>query len=438
MIRLFGCSEASLTLYSLLCSLAGVAMALVLGRFLFDTRHGLIAASLLVIMPLDVFYATRAFADEAVGFWSILAYYLFLSGDVADNRLRLMGGGVSAGVAYLTKETSLFIYVPLVLYLWPGSWRRLGRLGVFTAGMCLILLAESGFWLANTGDPLFRLHTVVASRHDFVPDAPASQEHTLPVLPGPKPDEMFRSANTVVDAVLMFLTNEECGFLYYLVWPLIIYFWWNRDKSTRELRVWIVPLALLLLFFPLHFPRYTLNRDPRYYTVLSIPALLILVHWLLQQRSWQRWLVIAGLCATWLLCICVGYLSSQMTVERQVVLVHREYPAERLWVSNRLAADVTILSGFDRAGLLGVHWLEGAHLSGPGLSGPMRAMRPSIPVAYETTEIRGGLVVFEEGASLRPPADWQLVRRIAPDTPPLARFMQRCLYACGGAKNICG
>src|SRR3954447_12492625 len=102
---------------------------------------------------------------------------------------------------------------------------------------------------------------MAAVRSQYVPDAPTGWH----LLPGPKPDEIFRSENTVLDAILMFFTHDEYGVLWFLVWPVIAYLSWNRDQATRPFRIWITSVALALLFLPLHFPHYTLNRDPRYF-----------------------------------------------------------------------------------------------------------------------------------------------------------------------------
>ena len=426
-MSLFGNSEYAMVLYSLLCSLGTVVLGYLFGRRYLGRFQGVMIAGFLILLPLDVLYATRPFADEAVGFWMVLAYYLLLTGEADGNRLAMLLGGVAAGIAYLTKETSLLLLLPLLIHLVLEK-RLTSHRFIWVAGIVLVFAAEAGFWLSATGDPLFRTHTMLASRAHFVPAPPAHRAGgILDLLPGPKPEEVFRSNNTVIDAVMMFATNEEFGLLYYLVWPLVLYFTWTRDKVTRPFRIWLLLIALFLLFFPFHFPSYTLNRDPRYYTCLSIAALFVLVRWLAGLRPAWRWTIAGGLALSWLPCLYVGYVSSQMNVERQVVGLHNRFPAETLWVSNRLAADVMVLSGFDTRIPLGVQWLEETYDGGPGLSGPMRSMKPASPVAYKAGDIRQGLVVLDEKLHIPPEPGWTPALRLTPEHGPVAELVQRCL-----------
>src|SRR5215470_8066934 len=73
-IKLFGVMEWALCLPSLVASLLTFVVLFVLGRLLFGARVALWSAALLTVLPLDVFYATRAYADEALGLFAVAGF----------------------------------------------------------------------------------------------------------------------------------------------------------------------------------------------------------------------------------------------------------------------------------------------------------------------------------------------------------------------------
>src|SRR5215470_1111965 len=77
-IKLFGNAEWVYCLYSLVASLVSFVVLFVLGRLLLGPRAALYGAALLVLLPIDVFYATRAYADEALGLWNVAAFTAFV------------------------------------------------------------------------------------------------------------------------------------------------------------------------------------------------------------------------------------------------------------------------------------------------------------------------------------------------------------------------
>ena len=99
LIMVFGLQEWVLTLYSLACSLAGIGLATLALRLLFDTRLALTTAALLAVYPNDVLYATRAFGDEAVGFWCALAFFPYLVAERHPSWRLFLLPGLVLGVA---------------------------------------------------------------------------------------------------------------------------------------------------------------------------------------------------------------------------------------------------------------------------------------------------------------------------------------------------
>jgi 4-amino-4-deoxy-L-arabinose transferase-like glycosyltransferase len=111
--KMFGISEYSTALFFLLCSLGSVIAVYGIGKQLFSTATGLIAACLLSIFPLDIIYATQVGPEVPFSLFACLSILWFLKAYGADRRYRFYGllSGAGLGVANLFKET--FILVPV-------------------------------------------------------------------------------------------------------------------------------------------------------------------------------------------------------------------------------------------------------------------------------------------------------------------------------------
>jgi hypothetical protein len=428
-MKAFGGAEWVLCLYSLLCSLGGIVLAYLLGSKLFSPRHGLLAALLLALLPLDIIYASRAFADEAVGFWCACVLTIYLIAERQCAVRPYFFAGLVAGVAYLTKETSVFLGVPLVLLMWHRRKLEWRKVGLLAAGFLVAFGFELVFWSATTGDPLYRWHATLGSRDQIVIGKTYSS--WIDWIPGPLPTEVFRTKNSVFEAILMFATNEEFGFFYYLVWPIAIWCLWRRKREADPLARFLIPMALVLLFFPFHFPRYTLNRDPRYYTTLSVPAVVLLAWWTLRLKPWSRRAIVGGLILTWIPCLYVGRSGSEMGAQRRLLDFVRSHPSERIWLSSRHASDLIVLSHFDPALKLSITWLPATAPVEESMkrSSAITAMRPDLPVADTVADIRDGFVALPQ--ALDPmPAGWRQETQLTDDPGKLTRLIVRILLAC--------
>lgn len=417
-IKAFGTKEWVLCLYSLLVSIATFPVLYILGRHLFGARTAVCATLLLALLPLDVFYATRAFSDAAVGFWSFAAFTAFVLAIDGDKRSTAFVAGLTFGIAYLTKETAVLLAIPIALVLFQRRvWPR-HVFGWMAMGLLLAVCAELAFWSLATDDPLYRWHATLASRSEFVPP-PKPVVTFWDRIPGPPPHEIFRSDNSLVEAILMFATNEEWGLLYYFVFPLAALALWRGGKGHRTLAIFIFSIVLLLLFFPLHFPNYTLNRDPRYYTMLSGAALLLFSDWALKLRASTRNATFLVLLVTWIPCLYVGYVSSDMGMEKAFARWLKQHSQEIIWMTAFDASNAIVLSEFDRKLNVGIVRVRNNKLVDEAhqvLPSPLVAMRPDLPIAPNIAALSGSLVAVPSKTAV--PENWMLETTVV--APPNA------------------
>jgi hypothetical protein len=408
-MRLLGNSQIGYTAYSLLCSLVGVGVTIAIGRITVGHAPALLAALGVATMPLDALYATRAYADLPVGMFMVMALWLMLESRRTPSRAVPCLAGLALGFAYLNKETAVFAMAPMVLIVKPWSRQQWRQLAWFGVGFVAVLAAETAFWTVVKGDALYRFHAAGSALQQVLnrQQPPASLPFGL--IPGPRPDEAYRSSNSLVDAALMLTTNEEFALNYWLGLPVLLLLTLRRHEPTRELRIWVMALLPLFLFFPVHWPRYTMPRDPRYFVCLTIPLMLVLASYLVRLRPAVRHAVVVLILLTNLAGMFIGRESSRMDLQEMLLKAHDAHPG-RLWVTPQLGADILILGGIARGGRLGLHLIEQGRASASFQA--VQLIAPTIPVAEHPNEIRDGILVLRARNMNRAPDGWRIAERL--------------------------
>ena len=118
LVAMFGASFGVLTLLSLVSAVALVQVNFFFARRYFGMWPGLLIAALTGLSPLTLGLARRALQDSTVTFTMSLACWLLVECVVAEKPRRrawLLFGGAFL-VALLTKETALFLALPMVLF----------------------------------------------------------------------------------------------------------------------------------------------------------------------------------------------------------------------------------------------------------------------------------------------------------------------------------
>ncbi len=325
-IHLVGLNEWGLAAYSFICSLGGFGLLVAIGRMYFPENVQRLAAFLLAIFPLDVLFASHAYPDAPLGFWMVLTLFLFLDGRKRQSSSiwRACCIGISAGIAYLHREDAVFLLGPFFIYSLVNGW-QIRQVTAITAGGLCVLAGEAIFWQQVSDDPIYRVHVLLAQRDEVVasrPDFGATSNKVgfakfLDAYVTPKHDS--RTGNDLLEPVAMFVSNQEFGIFYVLIWPIVLFVLLKR-KVGMPLAVWVVAMAFSIAYIPIAFPK-PMVRSPRYYCSLTIPALLLLSNAIASMRMRMQLIVVAGLGLTSLLCLVLDSSRSAMDSERQL----REY-----------------------------------------------------------------------------------------------------------------
>ena len=145
----------------------------------------------------------------------------------------------------------------------------------------------------------------------------------------------------------------------------------------------------------------------------------------------------ACLLLSWIPCLYIGHVGSDVSMQRGFAGYLSEHPEQRVWTNGVVAADAIVLSGFDRRLDLGIVRMDRNRVvDAPGLvpSNPIRALRDHTPVAERKTRLAGQLVALPSGVQ----ADdgWTLVETFRPRADRLALAVQGALAALGVPQRL--
>lgn len=169
--RLFGARIACLIAPNLLASLALVALAYRMGLVLYRAEVGLVAAGLVAVCPVDVFYSTMGGTDPLLATLIGLGVWLLVdpaTGGTSGRKIACAAlAGLAWGGAHLTKESGLLLLAPAVpILLVRGERRSLAIAGLVVAG---VLIVETATYRVTRGDPLYRLHAAMRTLQETDP-----------------------------------------------------------------------------------------------------------------------------------------------------------------------------------------------------------------------------------------------------------------------------
>lgn len=171
------------------------------GKELRDWKLGALAAALYVVCPFTFWYDRLAIAESVLLTFFVFAIYFAVKAARSVKPFYLVGAGLAAGLALLTKGTALLIF-PIVFFAYfirgPRERALEGRrpLLVWTASVTMSLLL--GFGMLN----LLRLSPMYAFRSHFVETRTKGVFAALTTPPG----QFLRFDLSILGSFIKFLT----------------------------------------------------------------------------------------------------------------------------------------------------------------------------------------------------------------------------------------
>lgn len=254
-----GKTEFAMALPSLLHAMVLIGMAVDATARRLGPAAGLGAGILLATTPILPVQASTASIDviEALFLFGSLALFHRATSEGATPA-RLLGAGALAGLAFLTRETAVFLLLLYGLLFLAGYGMERRKYWVMAAGFLAVWGAEVAyFWLA-AGDPLYRIN--IALHHDSSIDRLRDDAGNVLVHP-------------LVDPFLVVLVNQEFGLLFWAAVPATLWLLRHPGLSGEARRLaglvaafsglWFLCVAAAVTLLPL---------NPRYFMVSAIGA----------------------------------------------------------------------------------------------------------------------------------------------------------------------
>ena len=390
LFRLFGRSEVALVapmlLYAgLFAALVGLIAARIAGGL-----AGALAAALIVTVPVVATGASYVTTDVPEAFFVLASAFVFHRALEGRGRVAALLAGALAGMAFITRETTLALIVFYGLLFLANYGRDRWAYVWLGAGFCLVAGIDALCLWAASGDPFYRL---AITRKGVEGDNP---------LTSTRVGDGFFNAMGVIEAPrwiqgpLMLFTSQTIGPLPWLALPAAVLLL-RRAGATAEGRLLrYLGLLGLVWFGILNWALISLWVLPRYNVVpLAVLAICLGVGLARLFAGGRRWLPVA------LFALVIGGNLGLLALggrdaihgERSYARAVREHPGAvvRTDPSTRQAAD----------------WL----LTIEGLASRAEA-GPPVP---------GGLYFFNPAPRRRLPADWP-VQRPDPGWQELAAY----------------
>jgi hypothetical protein len=262
---LFGAGSFALVFLNLAASVAEVALARLVAREFLDDGGAWLAAVLVALLPVHVFYATEAHPDLPLAALTTLSALLFLRARKSDALGLYLASGLALGAGHLVKETAFFGLAALAAL--GGRPRR--RSLTVLAGFAAVVVLEMVFFWSAAGDPLHRLRGSGAQQAQIM-----TSEFYLRTAP------TFR--RLVADVPAMFFWPGNANFTYFSLLPLLalggaVEAWRRRDVPLRGPAGWALGLAALLTFWPVTLLPYrpAMVAFPRIFLVAAVPLAIL-------------------------------------------------------------------------------------------------------------------------------------------------------------------
>lgn len=267
----FGLNEFGIILPVTVAAIAGIGLIYAFGKALWGTSGGIIAASLLLVTPLDVAWSTMLTPDIPVSFFSALSVLLTLRAleqeDTLRKRYLWVLAATSVWLAYGGKISAVLLLPALMLICWMKR-RYVDRQALyFLAALAVLFGGTHLVFYLLTGDLIFPYHAELSSQ-GLTGDAASQHRLTSMVfwsyvrwlfLPDQLGDLLF----SIYPHLLILLAGAS-GFLRVRTSPAV--FWWfafmflgmqlniqlvqgvwiSGFRNIRHAHIFIYPLILLL------------------------------------------------------------------------------------------------------------------------------------------------------------------------------------------------
>jgi 4-amino-4-deoxy-L-arabinose transferase-like glycosyltransferase len=296
---LAGVGEWTTIAVPLVASSLAVPLLASIGTRLFDARAGIVAALLYATFPLSMRYATVLVPEAVAECYLLLGVLAYLRASEGRAFAMTALAGACVGLAYLSKEPAVF--VGPALFLDALLRRRWTHAAGMAAGLSAVIAIEHSYYLATTGELLFRYQSVAAHNRTNAPEEGAASALAFRLLQAyPR---------------MMLEPNVHFGLhsLAALTLSAIALWRFRRDRRAHLLLLWAALPWLYLNYGTSSFSRYVpIPAAPRY-IMFVYPPLFLLSGWILSRAATLRPPARTAIAAAMGGLLALGAVSAQVT-----------------------------------------------------------------------------------------------------------------------------
>jgi hypothetical protein len=278
----FGVNEFSANFLPFLAGMLSVVLVFFLGRMFFGDKTGLIAAFLMAIYPVQVFYSTVLYPDLPSAFLVGLSVFLFFISEKKTSNILLFCTGVLVGLGYLMKELSVIIFIFLVAYLIYKKRLRL-RHSLILVGFIVVLFLEMGYYLATEDNPLYRYTEVQEGGSAYM----------KLFYPNYFGEKMLVRLFFHYPYVLW---NDILARSFYVLFLIaVVYMLIKRKENSYPFMLWSAIGFLFMNFGSTSLSEYLpLPVSTRYIEMITIPLIIVSAYFLSQRAIAKKEVLLGG------------------------------------------------------------------------------------------------------------------------------------------------
>ncbi len=284
----FGISEITLVLPVTLQYLALLTLIFWVMRRHFDLTTACIAVFILGTLPLTAVSASILVPDFAEVFFCLLSLALFFEATRRKHQtMLLLLAGIAAGFSWLTRETVVFFLLTYGVLFLAGYGIPRRQYLLMAASFLAVVGLEFFYFATTTGNPLYRIHTDLATHLGI--DITAGEntanglESTLTKIEGELYGPFSRtgslSVSRLFDPILVILANQEFMLLYYMAAPIALWAAIKRPFSGDGGRMLAVFGLAGAIWFVCLYLQIGMTLLPRYYLLPTVTLIMVFAAW---------------------------------------------------------------------------------------------------------------------------------------------------------------
>ena len=299
LLKIFGLHLWIPYAFTLLGGLLEITLTYFIAREFVPEKTARLATWLCVFFPMNLLFSTYLYVDLWSGLLGAAAIFLWYRALKHDRAADFALASLCLGVGWLFRETVVML-APILLVLWfnAGNWRR-PKIFFALPPALLCVGGEMLLYQLTAHNWHYRFDAILASKSQMLEDVAADGSFLFTPL-----------------KILCF--SHELGWFLVAALAVAIVQW---RRVPKPLALWLL-VGFIWFAWGTTTPTgwVTMQRDPRYLSVLTIPCVTLLALWLVSLRAnFWRATLIGAFVVSGLLCVMLDVGHYKLTAHKKFI-----------------------------------------------------------------------------------------------------------------------